>query len=348
MAMRLRNPLSMLKSVQYALDAGSANTVITNINGDVLLNEPTVIALDQDTNTVIATGTEAKSYLGKAPERIRVVRPISGGVVVDFDAARELLRLFFSRVHHGEGSRVKICLVAANGITALERRTFEDCCKAAGVSKAFTITAPLAAAIGSGLDIRAPKGRLLIGIGAGLVEVSILSLADIVLSQTAPLGADAFHAAMTHYFASTRQFAIGENMAEQTTIHLASAHLASTEATGTERTFTVTGKQSATGTPVAEELTGADVEGALDATLGSIVELVRSVLEKAPAELVADVADTGIHLYGGGAALHGLTEYLQKSLGLKARIAEGPELASVRGAAAVLRPDLDFKNLMKA
>jgi len=343
MAMRLRNPLSMLKSVQYALDAGSANTVITDMHGDVLLNEPTVIALDQDTNTVIATGTEAKTYLGKAPERIRVVRPISGGVVVDYDAARELLRLFFSRVHQGQGSRIKICLVAANGITALERRTFEDCCKAAGVSKAFTITAPLAAAIGSGLDIRAPKGRLLIGIGAGLVEVSILSLADIVLSQTAPLGADAFHAAMAHFFASTRQFAIGENMAEQTTLHLASA-----DGTGKERTFTVTGKQSTTGTPVAEEMTGAQTEGALNATLESIVELVRSVLEKAPAELVADIAETGIHLYGGGAALHGLAEYLHKNLGLEARIADKPELASVRGAAAVLRPDLDFKNLMKA
>lgn len=345
MSIRLRNPISMLRSVQYGLDAGTANTLITNVTGDVLLDEPTVIAFDQDAKAPIATGTEAKSYLGKAPERISVVRPIDAGVIVDFEAAKALLRTFLSRVLEGNGARVKLCVVVPLGVTELERRTFEDCCKAAGASKVLLLSAPLAAAIGSGLDIRASKGRLLLGIGAGLAEASVLCLSDIVLSQSAPLGANAFHIAMMRYFAATRQVAIGENMAEQTTINLASATPPALASGG--RIMTVTGKQSMTGTPCAEEMKEADLAGALAEPLQALVDLVRGVLEKAPAELVADIAETGIHLYGGGAALQGLPEFFEATLKLKTRIAEEPRTASVRGAAAVLRPDLDFKNIIK-
>ena len=342
MSIRLRNPLSMLRSIQFALDPGSAQTIITNVQGDVLLNEPTVIAMDQDTNTALATGTEAKSYIGKAPERIRVIRPIVAGVIVDFEATKELLKIFFARVRQGNGARLKVSVVISQGLTALERRTFEDCCKAAGASSVLLLSAPLAAAIGGGLDIRAPKGRLLLGIGDGLTELSVLSLADIVLSETLPLGANAFHAAISHFFAATKQMAIGENMAEQVTINVASAM-----PSDSGRTMTVTGKQSTTGTPIAEEVTEAELVGALAEPLQAILELIRGLLEKTPAELVADIADSGLCLYGGGAALQGLPAFLEAQLHFKVRVVDGPVFVSVLGAAAILRPDLDYKNLMK-
>ncbi len=339
--MRLRNPLKLLRSTSFAVDAGSSRTVITTATGDVLLDEPTVIAIDQDNGTVLATGTEAKSFLGKAPERIRVVKPIVGGVIVDFDAAKRLMQAFFKRVLPNDGSRVTICACVNCGITALEKRTFSDCFKAAGISKAHLLSAPLAAALGAVMDIRAANGSLLLGIGGALAEVSAICLSDIVHCQSQPLGAACFHAAVSHHFAATHQVAIGENMAEQVTCQLASA-----TPDGPSRALTVTGKNSMTGTPCALDLTEADLRGVLDAPLAELAGMVRGVMEKLPAELVADIADSGLHLYGGGARLAGVAEWFAHELNLRCRVVGEPELVQVRGAAATLRPDLGYKDLL--
>lgn len=339
--MRLRNPLKLLRSTSFAVDAGSSRTVITTATGDVLLDEPTVIAIDQDNNSVLATGAEAKSFLGKAPERIRVTKPIVGGVIVDFDAAKRLMQTFFKRVLPNDGSRVTICACVNCGITALEKRTFADCFKAAGISKAHLLSAPLAAALGAVMDIRAANGSLLLGIGGALAEVSAICLSDIVHCQSQPLGAGCFHAAVSHHFAATHQVAIGENMAEQVTCQLASAL-----PDGPSRAFTVTGKNSMTGTPCALDLTEADLRGVLDTPLAELAGMVRGVMEKLPAELVADIADSGLHLYGGGARLSGVAEWFARELNLRCRVVGEPELVQVRGAAATLRPDLGYKDLL--
>lgn len=341
MVIRLRNPLKLLRSNSFAVDAGSARTVITTATGDVLLDEPTVIAIDQDNGQVLATGTEAKSFLGKAPERIRVVKPIVGGVIVDFDAAKRLMQAFFKRVLPDDGSRVSICACVNSGITALERRTFQDCFKAAGVAKAHLLSAPLAAALGAVMDIRAANGFLLLGIGGALAEVSAICLSDMVHCQSQPLGASCFHAAVTHHFAATHQVAIGENMAEQVTCLLASAIPAPPG-----RVFTVTGKNSMTGTPCALDLAEADLAGVLDPALAELAALVRGVMEKLPAELVDDIADSGLHLYGGGAKLVGVAEWFARELGLRCRVVDNPDFVQVRGAAATLRPDLGYKDLL--
>jgi len=341
MALHLRNPLNLLRSHAIALDAGSGRIIITNPLAEVLLDEPTVIAIEQGTGAVIATGTEAKSYLGKAPERIQVVRPIQAGVIVDFEAVKSLLGLFFQRVAPSDGTRLRVCAVVAQGITALEKRTFSDCIKAAGASKVDLVDAPLAAAAGAGLDIRQPKGRLLLGIGAGLAEASVLCLSDVVHSQSGRLGAELFHEAVSQHLAVRYQVAIGENMAEQATWQLAWA-----EKPAQTRQMTVTGKYSATGTPCALELTDDDMQGALDGPLAALEELVRAAMEQTPPELVADIADTGLVLYGGGAQIYGLDAALGRRLSLRSRLAAEPTLAAVRGAAATLRPDLDFKKLL--
>lgn len=341
MALRLRNPLKLLRSTSFALDAGSARTVITTATGEVLLDEPTVIAIDQDNGAVLATGTEAKTFLGKAPERIRVVKPISGGVIVDFDAAKRLLRHFFKQVLPDDGSRVTLCATVNCGITALEKRTFSDCLKAAGVSRVHLLSAPLAAALGSVLDIRAARGTLLLGIGGAQAEVAVLCLSDIVHCQSEPLGAECFHSAVIRHFAATRQVAIGENMAEQVTRQLASANGASGG-----RALTVTGKYTMTGTPCALDLTDAELSGVLDAPLEDLAGLVRRAMEKLPAELVADIAETGLHLYGGGARLAGVDAWFSQRLGLRTRVVKDPEFAQALGAAATLRPDLGYKDLL--
>lgn len=341
MSLRLRNPLNLLRSQAIALDAGSGRTIITNQQSEVLLDEPSVIAIEHGTGAVIATGAEAKSYLGKAPERIQVIRPIQAGVIVDFDSAKAMLRIFFKRVLPDDGSRFKVCAVVCHGITALEKRTFADCCKAAGAAKVDLVDAPLAAAVGAGLDIRQAKGRLLLGIGAGLAEASVLCLADVVYSETARIGAEVFHESVTQHLAARYKVAIGENMAEQTTIQLAWA-----KRPAETRRMTLTGKYSGSGTPCALELTDDDLEGALDGPLDMLEALVRKAMDKTPAELVADIADTGLVLYGGGAQIHGLDIALGARLGLRTRVAQEPSKVAVLGAAATLRPDLDFKKLL--
>jgi len=341
MSLHLRNPLKMLRSNSIALDMGSGQTRISLPSGESLLDEPTVVALEQGSSTVIVTGAEAKTYLGKAPDRIRVTRPVEAGAVVDFDAAREMLRSFFSRVLPTGGQRIKACVVVAHGLTELEKRTVGDCCKAAGVSHIDLVSAPLCAAIGAGLDITQPKGRLLLGIGAGLAEASVICLSDVVHCETIKCGAQAFHDAVSRHLAEHQQISIGENMAEQATMHLVCVAEPSTP-----RTLTLTGKFAATGTPCALELGHADMNGALDGPLAELEALVRSVMEHAPAELVADIADTGLVLYGGGAQLCGLDQHLAQRLALRTTIAQDPQTASLRGATAALRPDLSFRKLL--
>lgn len=341
MSLRLRNPLKMLRSNAFAIDIGTGQTLIASPDGEVLLSEPTVVALEQGTNTVIVTGTEAKTYLGKAPDRIRVARPVEAGGIVDFEAARELLRRFLAQVRPDDGVRTKACVVVSQGLTELEKRTVADCCKAAGISKLDLVSAPLAAAVGAGLDITQPKGRLLLGIGAGLAEASVICLSDIVYSESIKSAGLAFHEAVTQHLAAQQQVSVGENMAEQATMNLACAVPAPAA-----RTLTLTGKYAATGTPCALELSQEDMAGALDGPLAELEALVRGVMEHAPAELVADIGETGLMLYGGGAQLCGLDRYLSERLKLKVVLAKDPQLAAVRGAAAALRPDLGFRKIL--
>jgi rod shape-determining protein MreB len=341
MSLRLRNPLKMLRSKAIAIDIGTSQTIIAAPNGEVLLNEPTVVALEQGTSKVIVTGTEAKTYLGKAPDRIHVARPVEAGGIVDFDAARELLRRFLAQVLPGNGARIKTCIAVPHSLTELEKRTIVDCCKAAGVSTVDLVSAPLAAAVGAGLDITQPKGRLVLGVGAGLAEASVICLSDVVHSETIKCGGEAFHAAVTRHLTAQFQISIGENMAEMATIGLAYA-----APSPSGRMLTLTGKYAATGTPCSLELTQADMEGALAGPLEDLANLVRSVMEHAPAELVADIGDSGLLLYGGAAQLCGLDRHLAERLKLRVTLAKEPNLAGIRGAAAALRPDLNFRKIL--
>jgi rod shape-determining protein MreB and related proteins len=341
MTLRLRNPLKMLRSTAIALDMGSGNTRISSPEGTLLLNEPTVVALEHGGSVVLVIGAEAKTYLGKAPDRIHVVRPVEAGAVVNFEAARELLRRFLATVQPNDGTRIKACVVVSQGITELEKRTLVDCCKAAGIGHVDLVSAPLAAAVGAGLDITQPKGRLLLGIGNGLAEASVVCLADVVHSETIRCGAQTFHAAVAQHLAEHQQISVGDNMAE-----LATLGLACVTTPETPRTLTVTGKFAASGTPCALDMTHADLDGALVGPLAELEALVRSVMEHTPAELVSDIGDTGLLLYGGGAQLCGLDHWLAERLKLRIVVAQDPQLASLRGATAVLRPDLSFRKLL--
>ncbi len=338
MSLRLRNPLKMLRSNAVALDMGSGQTRIASREGDVLLDEPSVVALEHGGTTVLVAGAEAKSYIGKAPERIRLVRPVEAGAVLDFDAAREMLRTLLSRVAPSDGTRLKVCAVVAQGLTDLARRAFAGCVKAAGAGKVDLVRAPLAAAVSAGLDIAQPKGRLLLGIGHGLAEASVVCLGDVVHSETIRCGARAFHEAVARHLAERHKIAIGENMAEQATLRLFCA-----EEPAEPRRLTITGKYAETGTPCALELTHVDLDGALDGVLVELEGLARSVMEHAPAELVADIGETGLLLYGGGAQLCGLENRLSQRLGLPVIVVQDPSRACLRGALAALGPDQNLR-----
>lgn len=341
MSFRLRNPLKMLRSNALALDMGTGNTRIARPEGEVILEEPTVVAIDQHTDSVLATGAEAKSYIGKAPERIRVARPLEAGVIRDLDAAKLLLGRFLSGILPNDGTRTKATVVVPQGVSDLDRRSLSDCCKSVGFSRVDLVSAPLAAAIGAGLDVTQPVGRLLLGIGAGLAEASVISLSGVIHSESLACGGQRLVDDIVQHLAQQRQVAIGENMAEQIL-----KDLVCVAGPCPDKTLTVSGKSAATGSPCSLEMTHADFAGAADAALDELEALVRRVMEHAPAELVGDIGDTGLLLYGGAARLAGLDRRFGERLGFKAVVAGDPLHASLIGAAAALRPDLDFRKIL--
>lgn len=341
MSLRLRNPLKLLRSNAVALDMGTGQTRVARPEGDLLLDAPTVIAIDQHSDAVLATGPEAKSFLGKAPERIRVVRPLEAGVIRDMDAARLLLSRFLAGILPTDGTRIKATVVAPQGVSELEKKSLADCCRAAGISRVDLVSAPLAAAIGAGLDVAQPKGRLLLGIGEGLAEASVVSLGGIIQSQTIACGGKTLRDAVVHFLAQDRQLAIGENMAEQ----LVTTLLCVGGDCGAEPLH-VSGKNAATGAPCTLQLSPADLAGAAGEPMQALEALVRSVMEHTPADLAADMAETGLLLYGGVARLRGLEQRMASHLGLPVQTARDPQLASLLGAAAALRPDLEFRKIL--
>lgn len=326
-----RNFFSFLGK-DLAMDLGTANTLLyTRANG-IVLNEPSVVALDADRGSVLAVGREAKEFLGRTPKRIQAVRPMKDGVIADFEVTRQMISFFIKKVMTGFNiARPNIVICVPTGITQVEKRAVIESAQQAGANTVHLIEEPMAAAIGAGLPIHEPFGSMVVDIGGGTTEVAVISLSAIAYSESVRMAGDAMNMAVQRFFQEEFHLLIGENMAERIKMAVGSACPLQEQLVAE-----VAGKNIVTGTPQSVRITDGHIREALAEPVRVIVNAVRKALEKTPPELAADIGGHGMLLAGGGALLKGLDTLITKDMGLKVTIDEDPLTTVVRGTGRTL------------
>lgn len=324
-----------------AMDLGTANTLLYSPKDGIVLNEPSVVALDVRNDAILAVGREAKEYLGRTPERIRAVRPLKDGVIADFEVTKAMIAYFIKKVITGMRlvkPRMVICVPA--GITQVEKRAVIESALQAGAREVKLIEEPMAAAIGAGLPIHEPRGNMVVDIGGGTTEVAVISLSAVAYSESVRIAGDELNDAIQRYVQDEFQLLIGENMAEAAKIQIASA-----VPLAEPMQFRVAGKNLVDGNPKSVVLSDAHVREAIKEPVAAIVAAVRRALEKTPPELVADVATNGLLLAGGGALLKGLDKLITQQSSLLVHIDDDPLTTVVRGTGRSLEDEATFSKV---
>ena len=304
-----------------AVDLGTANTLVFVRGSGIVLNEPSVVAVNSRDNRLLAVGTEAKRMMCRTPSHIHAVRPLGDGVIADFDLCEKMLAYFIRRVHgsrHLAKPRMVICV--PSGITGVEQRAVQEVAESAGARKpAFIIEEPMAAAIGAGLPVHEPTGNMVVDIGGGTTEVAVISLGGIVTSQSVRIGGDELDEAIIQFIKKEYSLALGERTAEEIKIALGSACPLEEELHAEIR-----GRDLITGLPKTIVTTTEEIRAAIEEPVSSIVDAVKVTLDKTPPELAADIMEQGIVLTGGGALLHGIGARLMSETGMPIVIADNP------------------------
>lgn len=311
-----------------AVDLGTANTLVYVRGRGIVLNEPSVVALNLTTGGILAVGSEAKRMIGRTPTNVITVRPLRDGVIADFDVTERMLRYFIEKVHrrrHFAKPRLVVCV--PSGITTVERRAVVDAGTQAGASRVFVIDEPMAAAIGAGLPIEQPTGNMIVDIGGGTTEVAIISLGGVVSSLSIRTGGDELDAAIVTFVKKEHSLLIGERTAEEVKLAIGSAFPAPDEPSAEIR-----GRDMVSGLPKTIVVSAEEIRRALAEPLTTIVDAVRGALDRCPPELAGDVMERGIVLSGGGALLRGLDDRLRAETGVPVHVADDPLLSVARGA----------------
>jgi rod shape-determining protein MreB and related proteins len=327
-------------SNDLAIDLGTANTCVFARGQGIVLNEPSIVAVNNVNNQVEAVGAEAKEMLGKTPGGITAIRPMRDGVIADFDAAERMLGHFIRKAHGRKRIvRPRVIIGVPSQITQVERRAVKDSALRAKASEVHLIEEGMAAAIGAGLPITEAAGNMIVDIGGGTTDIAVISLAGVVYSRSVRVAGNAMDEAIVTYVKREHDLLIGERTAERIKIELGSA-----AALDTPREMEVKGRHLLEGKPTSAILNDGEIREALADTVRQIVQAVRDGLERIPPELSADVCDRGIVLSGGGALLHKLDDRLRRETGLPVQVAADPLSAVVLGAGQMLS---DFKLLRK-
>jgi rod shape-determining protein MreB and related proteins len=317
---RRRGVFAALRHVgDMAIDLGTANTVVYVRGRGIVLSEPSVVAIDERTGEVHAVGSEAQLMIGRTPASISADRPLRHGVIADFEVTEAMLRRFMEKVLSSRFSRPRLVMCAPSGVTEVERRAVEEASLSAGAREVHLIEESLAAAIGAGLPIAEPVGRMVVDIGGGTSEVAVISLGGLVVSRSLRVGGYDMDEAIANHIRNEHRMAIGSQSAE--TIKLAVATATPQEE---ELTSEVRGRDLMSGLPREVTLSGDEVRTAIAAPLADILAAVHATLEETPPELAADITKEGILLAGGGALLRGLDERLEAETGMPVRIADAP------------------------
>lgn len=319
-------------STHFAMDLGTANTLIYMKGEGIVLNEPSVVALERNTGKLIAVGREAKEFIGKTPQQMSAIRPMKDGVIADFDVTKAMIKYFLTVVRHKKRvSRPKMVVGVPSGITQVEKKAVFDACIQVGINNIRLIEEPMAAAIGSDLPIDLPRGNMVVDIGGGTTEVAIISLSANAYSESLRVAGDELDDAIVRYIQRKYQVSIGLNAAEKLKMDIGSAH--ETTDTGS---MSVVGKDLLNGIPKNLTITSADVREAIDEPVNAIVDSVRRALERLPPELVSDLQETGMVLTGGGALLRGLDRRIEEKTSLKVHVADDPLISVVMGSGKAL------------
>ena len=310
-----------------AVDLGTANTLVHVRGRGVVLDEPSVVAVDRDTGEMVAVGREAKRMIGRTPGGIVAIRPLKDGVIADFEITERMLRYFIQAVHrrrHFAKPRLVVCV--PSGITGVERRAVKDAGYSAGARTVHLVDEPMAAAIGAGLPVAEPVGSMVVDVGGGTTEVAVVSLGGIVTSQSVRTGGDEMDEAIISFVKKEYSLMLGERTAEEIKMAVGSAFPRPDEPQAEIR-----GRDLVTGLPKTVVITAAEIRRAIEEPVTAIVDAVRTTLDTCPPELAGDVMDAGIVLAGGGALLQGLDERLRHETGIPIRVADDPLQAVVRG-----------------
>jgi rod shape-determining protein MreB len=311
-----------------AVDLGTANTLVYVRGAGIVLNEPSVVAINSDNGSILAVGTEAKRMIGRTPGNIVAVRPLRDGVIADFDTTERMLRYFIQKVHKRRFlAKPRLVICVPSGITGVERRAVEEAGYKAGARKVFIIEEPMAAAIGSGMPIHEPTGNMVVDIGGGTTEIAVISLGGIVVSVSIRVGGDELDEAIIAYVKREYSLLLGERTAEDIKMRVGSAFPLPNEPEAELR-----GRDLITGLPRTVILPAEEIRKALEEPIQAIVDAVKSTLDRTPPELSGDIMDRGIMLTGGGALLRGLDERLRHDTGMPVVIAENPLNCVVLGS----------------
>ena len=312
------NRLSLLGR-DMAVDLGTANTLVYVRGRGIVLNEPSVVAVDIKDGRPLAVGAEAKRMIGRTPSNIQAIRPLKDGVIADFEICEKMLRYFIHRVHQRRFAKPRMVICVPSGITGVERRAVMEAAEYAGARRAYIIEEPMAAAIGAGLPVHEPTGNMVVDIGGGTTEVAVISLGGIVTSQSVRIGGDELDVASVSFVKKEFCLALGERTAEEIKITLGSAYPLEQELHAEIR-----GRDLVSGLPKTIVVSTDEIRRAIEEPVSAIIDAVKVTLDRTPPELAADIMEQGIVLTGGGALLHGLESRLQHETGMPIVVARDP------------------------
>ena len=324
-----------MAGADIGIDLGTANVLVYVDGKGIVLEEPSVVAIEKNTNTVLAVGHEARKMIGRTPANIVAIRPLKDGVISDYEATEKMLKYFTERVVEKKGfgrlvmPRIMVCV--PTGVTEVEKRAVEDATREAGAREVYIIEEPIAAAIGAGMDISLPNGNMVIDIGGGTTDIAVISLGGAVVSDSIKIGGDKFDTSIAEYIKKKHNLLIGERSAEKLKIEIGTAKKDSEE-----RTMKISGRNIIKGLPETIEISSVEIADALEDCIKQIIAVTRGVLEKKPPELSADISTSGIIMTGGGALLRNLNKRIEESTGIKVIVADEPLSCVARGTGASL------------
>lgn len=314
------------------IDLGTANVLIYVKGEGIVLNEPTVVAIDADTKQVLATGSKANEMLGRTPGKVKAIKPLKDGVIADFEYTEAMLNDFITRVK-GKGifSKPRILICCPSNITSVEKNAIREAAERIGARKVFIEEEPKVAAVGAGMDIAKPTGNMVIDIGGGTTDIAILSLGGIVNSSSIKVAGNSFDNAIIDYVKNKYKLLIGERTAEEIKLNIGNVYKGDKD-----RKMTIKGRDLSTGLPSMIEISEKEIEESIRPLANEMVKEVKSVLEKTPPELSADIIEKGIVLTGGGALLKGFPELFEDELKVPIFIAESPLTCVAEGCGIML------------
>jgi len=315
-----------------AVDLGTANTLVYVRGRGVVLNEPSVVAVNARDGRPLAVGLEAKRMIGRTPGHIQAIRPLKDGVIADFDICEKMLRYFIQRVHQRRWAKPRMIICVPSGITGVEQRAVQEAAESAGARKpAYIIEEPMAAAIGAGLPVHEPTGNMIVDVGGGTTEVAVISLGGIVASESIRIAGDELDEAIVHFVKREYSLALGERTSEEIKIALGSAYPLQQELYAEIR-----GRDLVSGLPKTVIVSTTEIREAIEEPVAAVVDAVKVTLDKTPPELAADIMSKGIVVTGGGSLLHGLRERLNSETGMPIVMAKNPLFSVVTGSGQCL------------